>query len=85
MMLAFILNAIIALNTKEVLYEILFALQLLFYLLALLGWVLERKQLRIKILFVPFYFCMMNYAVLAGIRRYFSGSQGAAWEKARRK
>jgi len=54
MILAFILNAIIAFDTKEVLYEILFALQLLFYLLALLGWVLERRQLRRKILFVPF-------------------------------
>ena len=31
--LAFILNEIIAFNTKEILYEILFALQVLFYLL----------------------------------------------------
>ena len=85
MILAFMINAIIVFNTKEVLYEVLFALQMLFYLLNILGWAFERKQLRIKILFIPFYFCMMNYAVIAGIVRYFSGRQSAAWEKARRK
>jgi len=27
----------------------------------------------------------MNYAVIAGIFRYFGGKQAAAWEKAKRK
>ena len=85
MIFAFVLNASIAFNTKEIFYEVLFALQVLFYLSALLGWMLERRQLHIKILFIPFYFCMMNYAVIAGIIRYFSGKQKVTWEKAKRK
>jgi biofilm PGA synthesis N-glycosyltransferase PgaC len=85
MILAFILNAFIAINTKENFYEVLFALQVLLYLSALLGWLFERKQLHIKILFIPFYFGMMNYAVIEGIIRYFSGNQKVTWEKAKRK
>ncbi len=38
-----------------------------------------------KLLFVPYYFCMMNYAVIAGIRRFYAGKQSAAWEKSKRK
>jgi len=37
-------------------YSILLWLQLLFYLSALLGWYLENRSIKIKILFVPYYF-----------------------------
>jgi hypothetical protein len=39
----------------------------------------------VKILFIPYYFCIMNYAVIAGIVRYSRRKQSAAWEKSRRK
>jgi len=65
-------------------YEILFYLQILFYLLAILGFYLESKEIRIKILFVPYYFTMMNYAVYMGMGRYLKGSQSVVWEKAKR-
>jgi len=85
MILVFILNAIIALQTYELLYIGLFVCQCFFYLAALLGWMMEKKQVKIKVLFIPYYFCMMNYAVIAGIRRYIKKGQSAAWEKAKRK
>ncbi|MBN9299906.1 MAG: glycosyltransferase family 2 protein [Filimonas sp.] len=85
MILAFVLNGIIAWQTSSPLYIAVFALQVLFYAMALLGWIMEKRQLKIKILFIPYYFCMMNYAVMAGIRRYMRGGQSAAWEKAKRK
>lgn len=66
------------------LYVWLFYLQLAFYLMAIIGWYLENKAFRIKILFVPYYFLMMNYAVIMGIRRYFKGSQSVNWERAKR-
>jgi hypothetical protein len=85
MILAFILNVVLAFNTNEVAYKILLILQVVFYVLALAGWFFESRQMRVKILFIPYYFCMMNYAVIAGINRYFFGKQSAAWEKAKRK
>lgn len=59
--------------------------QLLFYSAALLGWVMEQRQLKVKVFFIPYYFCLMNYAVIAGFVRYFFGEQSVLWEKAKRK
>jgi cellulose synthase/poly-beta-1,6-N-acetylglucosamine synthase-like glycosyltransferase len=59
-------------------------LHVLFYISAFLGLVLEKRQVRFKLLFVPFYFLFMNYAVLRGLQRYFAGRQTTIWEKAQR-
>lgn len=66
------------------LYSLLFVLQLAFYALALLGWQLENRSIRIKILFIPFYFLMMNVAVFMGLNRYFKKQQSVNWERAQR-
>lgn len=65
-------------------YSILFWLQLLFYLSALLGWYLENKSIRVKLLFVPYYFFIMNLSVFLGLKRYLKGAQSVNWERARR-
>jgi len=85
MIFVFILNGIICLQDPPFIYYIIMAGQVLFYAGALAGWILERRKVKIKALFVPYYFCVMNYAVIAGINRYFKGSQSAAWEKSKRK
>lgn len=58
--------------------------QLVFYLLALVGWLLEKRQVRPKLLFVPFYFIMMNAAAYLGFFRFASGRQPLLWEKVTR-
>lgn len=85
MIIALVLNYIIVHEGASVFYTVLLGCQVLFYSLALLGLLLQKRQVRIKALYIPYYFCMMNYAVIAGIRRYFSGTQSAVWEKAKRK
>jgi cellulose synthase/poly-beta-1,6-N-acetylglucosamine synthase-like glycosyltransferase len=66
------------------LYTLLFYAQVLFYVMALSGWYLENRKISLKILFVPYYFFVMNYAVFAGIVRYFKGQQSVNWERAKR-
>lgn len=66
------------------LYVWLFYAQSLFYLMAFIGWHLENKAIKIKILFVPYYFMIMNLAVLMGMKRYYKGSQSVNWERAKR-
>jgi cellulose synthase/poly-beta-1,6-N-acetylglucosamine synthase-like glycosyltransferase len=66
------------------LYSVLFWLQILFYLSALLGWYLENRSIRIKLLFVPYYFFIMNLSVFLGLKRYLKGSQSVNWERAKR-
>lgn len=65
-------------------YSVLFWLQLLFYASALLGWFLENRETRIKILFVPYYFFIMNLSVVLGFFRYMKKSQSVNWERAKR-
>jgi cellulose synthase/poly-beta-1,6-N-acetylglucosamine synthase-like glycosyltransferase len=85
LILSFALNIVLALEPGATGYQILLLAQILFYTLAVLGFIMEKKQLRIKVLFIPYYFCVMNYAVLAGIIRYFTSKQSAVWEKVQRK
>ena len=65
-------------------YATMFWLQLLFYAAALLGWFLENRETRVKILFVPYYFFIMNLSVVLGFFRYMKKSQSVNWERAKR-
>ncbi len=66
------------------LFSILFWGQVLFYAAALLGWFLENRQIRLKILFIPYYFFIMNLSVYLGFGRYIKGNQSVKWERAQR-
>lgn len=81
------IGLIIAINEgifKFGFYSILFWLQILFYVAALLGWYLENKSIKVKLLFVPYYFFIMNLSVFLGLKRYLKGSQSVNWERAQR-
>lgn len=80
----FILNILLVLQ-QSTFYEIIFIAQIIFYVAAVVGFILENKKLKFKPVFVPYYFCIMNYAVLAGLKRYLSGHQKSTWDKAKRK
>lgn len=58
--------------------------QCLFYAAAWLGYRLEHRRLRVKALFVPFYFTFMNVCAILGFLRYWRGNPSGVWEKARR-
>jgi len=58
--------------------------QMGFYALAVLGWIDARKGKKGPG-YVPFYFCFMNYAVIAGFFRWLNKRQSAVWERAQRK
>lgn len=79
----FISNFLLALSGSPV-FQWFFAGQLIFYFMALGGYFLESGQIKLKVLFVPYYFFIMNYAVFAGIIRYLKGSQSVIWERAKR-
>lgn len=65
-------------------YTILFVLQCLFHTLALAGMIANQNNLKLKILFIPFYFNMMNTSALLGFKNYVLGRQASTWEKAKR-
>jgi poly-beta-1,6-N-acetyl-D-glucosamine synthase len=65
-------------------YRMIFLLQSIFYIMAILGVFLEKSKVRIKLFFIPFYFLIMNYAVYVGFLRHLKGTQSVLWEKAKR-
>lgn len=85
LVLVLILNILIPVYNDNPIYSLLLLGQVIFYLLALFGLIFEQKYIRIKLFFIPYYFCVMNYAVMAGIKRYWGKQQSALWEKAKRK
>jgi len=76
-------NLLLAINHAAG-YSILLLLQSIFYTAALLGWVLEKQKIKLKAFFVPYYFCLMNWAMYAGFWRLVRGKQSVIWEKAQR-
>jgi len=65
-------------------YKVILACQILFYAMALLGYILETKKIKLKAFFVPYYFCIMNYAVYRGFFRYLGDNQSVMWERSKR-
>ncbi len=79
---------ITALASSAVLYRIpvfraFLGLQILFYLLALVGWGVESLRGPWKLVRMIFYFCFANATALAGFVRFVTGSQSVLWKKAR--
>ena len=58
--------------------------QAIFYLMAIVGYNLENQKIRIKLLFVPFYFSFMNYCAIKGYFKYRNGLASGIWEKVKR-
>jgi poly-beta-1,6-N-acetyl-D-glucosamine synthase len=69
-------------------FEAVLFMQLIFYSLAGLEWLAKKKKYAIfkyllKAGYVPYIFCLLNFAALAGFWRFVSGRQRVTWEKAR--
>ncbi len=78
-----IVNVLLASNINTI-YAVLLVFQLGFYALAMLGWYFENKRIKVKILFVPYYFFIMNLCVFLGLFRFLKGKQSVSWERAQR-
>jgi biofilm PGA synthesis N-glycosyltransferase PgaC len=85
LILVLALNALIVIQTNSLFYQLLLVAQFVFYFLSLLGLFFESRNIKIKAFFIPYYFCIMNYAVVAGMIRYYRKNQSAAWERSKRK
>ena len=85
MIAVFIINILLVFVGAPFLYSLVLIAQIIFYFSAYLGKVMESRKMRVKTLFIPYYFCIMNYAILAGLVRFFFSEQSVIWEKAERK
>ena len=77
----FVSSGILAISS--VLFTIIFAIQVAFYLTAWVAWFLERYGRRSRILAIPLYFVLANIASIAGFYKFITGERFASWEPAR--
>jgi cellulose synthase/poly-beta-1,6-N-acetylglucosamine synthase-like glycosyltransferase len=78
------LNIVLTVLGAGFIYDILLVMQLFFYLSGLLGWFFAHRNIKIKALYIPYYFLFMNVSVLWGFKRFLKGQQSVLWEKAAR-
>jgi len=78
------LNILLILFGGGLLYIVIFLLQLLFYLFAFLGTVLNLLGQKSKWLNIPAYFLFMNINVFIGVPYLLTHNNSGKWEKARR-
>jgi cellulose synthase/poly-beta-1,6-N-acetylglucosamine synthase-like glycosyltransferase len=71
--------------TLSALYCLLFVLQLLFYLIAFIGYCLSVRGIHSKIFYIPYYFVFMNVNIFFGIYYLLNNKGKGAWEKAKRR
>ncbi len=79
------INLVLVVNSEGLtFFHVALLGQIIFYIAAIAGWILANREIKVKALYVPYYFLIMNYAVIAGFFRYINKSQAAAWERSAR-
>lgn len=66
----------------SLIYQWIFAIQVSFYVVAFIGYILQKRGSKIKVFYIPFYFCLINLASLIGLVQVLGGKQKGIWEKA---
>ena len=78
------LNVALVMMKAGTVYTIVWIFQILFYLAAFGGYLLEQRGKKNKLLYVPYYFLFMNINVFRGMRYLKTHRGGGTWEKAKR-
>jgi cellulose synthase/poly-beta-1,6-N-acetylglucosamine synthase-like glycosyltransferase len=62
-------------------YLVLFVAQSLFYITALIGYLMRGSRKKLYLLNIPYAFCLLNWATVMALVRYINGRQRVTWEK----
>jgi poly-beta-1,6-N-acetyl-D-glucosamine synthase len=82
--LCFTSNAWLAYAGTSGFYLVFFLAQVVFYAVAMAGWLLVNHDVKTRILYIPYYFLFMNLSVFIGFFRWFRKKQSSIWEKSAR-
>lgn len=81
LVLLYFSNLVLAFHSPFFDFFLLF--QLLFYVLAAAGWLLDRAGISFKLLSLPLYFVLANAAVVIAFYKFLRGERFAAWQPIR--
>lgn len=80
----FFSNALLLFQQASGWFLFTFIGQLIFYGMALVGWIASRKNRKLPIVFLLYYFLFMNLAVIKGWYRFWRKGASGRWEKSER-
>lgn len=66
----------------NILLSHLFTLQIIFYIAAFIGWILDTQHKKLAPFSIPYYFLFMNMNMYTGLYRFIFMQQTGVWEKA---
>jgi cellulose synthase/poly-beta-1,6-N-acetylglucosamine synthase-like glycosyltransferase len=69
---------------SEAFYKEFFFIQLIFYGVVIIAWVLDCLNFRVRWLVYPYYFVMANLALLIGFFKFLMGTQKPTWVRVER-
>ncbi len=84
MIILLITNGLLSIMGAGLFYDIILILQILFYTMALIGWLSSRYGHKNKVLYTIYYFVFMNINVFRGMAYLRTHGKSGAWEKAKR-
>jgi biofilm PGA synthesis N-glycosyltransferase PgaC len=84
LIICFFSNASLVRHGEGGFYVFVFLLQVVFYAMALVGWLFATRNLKIKAFYIPYYFLFMNLSVFLGFYRFIRSKQTTVWDKAAR-
>ncbi|MGN6419697.1 MAG: glycosyltransferase family 2 protein [Pseudobacter sp.] len=77
-------NLLIVVWDPSPFFTLVLILQGAFYVTGITGWIFASRNIRLKAVYVPFYFLFMNISVFIGFNRFIRNKQTVLWEKAAR-
>jgi poly-beta-1,6-N-acetyl-D-glucosamine synthase len=84
LVICFISNMLLVYHGSGRFYDVFFLAQTVFYAVSFTGWLMASRNLKLKALYIPYYFLFMNLSVFLGFYRFIRNRQSSVWEKAAR-
>lgn len=80
----FLCNLLIFFQSNDTFFTLFLIMQSLFYLSAIIGWLITFRNIKVKLFYIFYYFVFMNFAMYLGFFRFINKSQSVLWDKAKR-
>lgn len=71
-------------GNNSIMLAVIFYLQIVFYVAAIIGWILDSRDKKITVFSIPFYFLFMNLNMYTGLYQFIFKHQTGVWDKALR-
>src|SRR5579863_41249 len=84
LLICFFTNVILVVRGASGFYTIFLSAQIVFYCIAVAGWLFARRNLKIKAFYIPYYLFFMNLSMFLGFFRFVSSKQPVTWDKSSR-